>query len=207
MSTPFQRYLIEQLQTDTNIKPSGLLSVPGFTLKYGKPWYDPYPGIKDDYWHPPMAPPDLDDIIYDYPDLFDDVMQAFADWIIENFAQGNPIVAQLMNLFGYGMGDLLNADLSGDDINRAIEDVLRNWGDPSVGGRLPDFPFRGPLLTGKLFGKGYGGLFGTIADLLQEYLDQIMDGTVYGDDPQMADYIAQYLQEMIAAINRQEGNP
>ena len=210
MSTPFQRYLIEQLQTVPNIKPYDMDGdgVPDLIQKPVEPVKDPFPGIDDDYWHPPMAPPDIDDIVYAYPDLFNEVMQEFADWIIENFAQGNPIVAQLMSLFGFGMEDLLNANLTGEQILESIIYVIRNWGDPSVGGQVPDFPFRGPIMTGNLgSGEGFGGLFGTISNLLNDYLDQIMDGTLYGDDPQTADYIAQFLQMLIDAINQQEGNP
>ncbi len=207
MFTPFQKYLLEQLQAMPTPKPYDL-DGNGIPDLIQKPVEDPFPGIDDDYWNPPMTPTDIDDIQNAYPDLFDDVMQEFADWIIENFAQGNPLVAQLMRLFGYSMEDLLNANLSGQEIVNAIAYVISNWGDPSVGGQLPDFPFRGPIMTGNLGSSdGFGGLFGTVSTLLNDYLDQIMDGTVYGDDPQTAYYIAQFLQMLIDAINQQEGNP
>jgi len=60
-------------------------------------------------------------------------------------------------------------------------------------------------MTGNLgSGVGYGGLYGTISTLLNDYLEQIMDGTLYGDDPQTADYIAQILQQIIFVINNLE---
>ena len=212
MSTPFQRYLIEQIKDRMGPFPSWDADGNGIPDLVQKPVppVDPFPGIDDDYWHPPMIPTDIDDIINQYPDMFDEVMQEFADWIIENFAQGNPIVNYLLGLFGLSPEDMLNAQLSGQEIFDQIMFALRNWGDPSVGGTIEDFPFRGPIMTGNLgSGVGYGGLYGTISTLLNDYLEQVMDGTLYGDDPQTADYIAQILQQILFVINSKEklGNP
>tara|TARA_R100001082_G_C4339574_1_gene149474 strand:- start:193 stop:807 length:615 start_codon:yes stop_codon:yes gene_type:complete len=196
--TPFQQYLLEQLLSDRELGPV----------------LDERPPKNPDWWHPPLLPPDLNTAINLNPEILDIVLLEFAEWIIENFAEGHPVVTMLLGLFGLDMNDLLNADLDPQEIIRYIADAIRNWGDPSFGGQLPDFLGRGQIVSGLGILQslddpnqhGWGGLYGNLYDLLNEFLDGLNNGTIHADDPQLSDYLSQWIEQIIDMIHEQMGD-
>lgn len=62
----------------------------------------------------------------------------------------------------------------------AIGGFFHHWGDASVGGQVPDFPFREQLANG-LFWESRGGVYGAIFNALEELQGLLEDGEIDGD--------------------------
>lgn len=148
----------------------------------------------------------------------DQVFQHLALWLVQNL--DHPLALILKQMYGFddqSLEEFLTSEAYHD--RKKVRDlflrVIKYWGDPNLGTVdpsdpdsgpfIPDFPFRGPLMTGNIgSGEGYGGIFKSLKGALNQFLQDLYDDSVEGVSGHMNAWLIQMIQILLLRIQEAE---
>ena len=191
--TPFQKYLLERLDDPS----SGIRMY--HKPEYGKPQLQP---------PPPPEPPDDDDVdpilVYGSDEYYEVIVNfielmlghlggiwdLLPDSFIDHFFPEGTTLENLTDEL-YNEDGSYNTDLINIVFANIMSILIANWGDPSLGGRVPDFLGRSIAMNGVF---GIGGLFNDIRNAMESVLETLEN------TPMVDATINQYLMDLIEII-------